>query len=218
MKKINIIDAVAYFFASDSAGDQRGIYHPEIIKVHLNSVFNRAVYDTYQNGLKSSDYSQLDAWCKIYECAVTGQVAPGTTGYALLPFAPSQLPNNMGVRQVCDHNNNGNVFAPVENTSAVIFAELDVNTMDSTPTYNVQRSNVNVGAGEASTILRLSKLPITSLITALDVMMVVPLDQLDDFDEIAMPSAMEDDIIRQVIDLMGKRIPVPNLPSNVVNS
>jgi hypothetical protein len=61
-------------------------------------------------------------------------------------------------------------------------------------------------------------LPVLSLVTALDVMMVVPLDQLDDFDEIAMPSAMEDDIIRQVIDLMGKRIPVPNLPSNVVNS
>lgn len=217
MKKINIIDAIQYFFASDAAGDQRGIVHPEIIKVHLNSVFNKALNEAYMAGRQFSDYSQLDAWSKVVVGTVTGQTAFGTTGTVLLPFIPAQLPDNMGIRQVCDHANNATVFAPVENTSDVVFAELEVNTMDSTPTFKVQRNNLNVGAGEAGAMLKLAKLPVAVKITSVDVMMIVPLDQLDDLDEIAMPLSMEDDITRQVIDLMAKRIPVPNLPSNVVN-
>lgn len=217
MKKQNIIDAVSYFFASDVAGDQKGIYHPEIIKVHLNNVFNQVVYNTWLNGKKFSDFSQLDAWSKTYECDVEDQ--SGTKAHVLLPFAPMQLPDNMGIRQVCDHVDNSIVFAYLESTSNFVFAALEVETMDTTPTFKLEQNIYNIGAGEASHILKLEKMPLEpNLITSIDVMMIVPLEELDDFDNIVIPSGMEDSLIRQVIDLMSKKTPVPNLPSNVVNT
>ena len=204
MKKIHIIEAVQSFLASDNAGDSKGMFHPEEIKTHLNSVYNQAVYNTWLNGRKFSDFSQLDAWSKTYECVIVTQT------HILLPFAPIQLPDGMGIRQVCDHDDNTNVFAPIEATANVVFAELEVNTMDDTPTFRLEQNNLSTGAGEESHLLRLEKLPIApDLITSVDVMMIVPFDVVDDYDDVAIPSGSEDGLIRQVIDLMSKK-PIPD--------
>ena len=45
MKKQNLIEAISDFLASDNAGDMKGKYHPEIIKVHLHNAFNQSVYN-----------------------------------------------------------------------------------------------------------------------------------------------------------------------------
>lgn len=223
MKKINIIDAISYFFASDAAGDLKGIYHPEIIKVHLNNVFTQVVYNTWLNGRKFSDFSQLDAWSKTYPCDVMHQV--GKKAYAFLPFAPVQLPDNMGIRQVRSHEScygeaigAEHVFAYLEATANVVFAELEVSTFDPTPTFRLEQNSFSTGAGESSHLLRLENMPVTDPITIVDVMMIVPLEELNDFDIVAMPSGAEDNIIRQVVDLMSKKLPTGNLPSNVVNT
>lgn len=206
MKKINLIDAIIDFLASDSAGDSKGQYHPEIVKVHLNDAFNQVVYNTYLNGKKSSDFSQLDAWSKSYECTVVGQV--GAKAHVLLPFAPMQLPDGLGIQSVYDHSDSSNMFAPIESDAGIIFVELEVNTMDDTPTYTLQQNNLSTGAGEPSHLLLLDKLPVAPaiLITSLDVMMIVPIEVLDDFDDVAIPSSAEDSLIRQVIDLMSKKL------------
>jgi hypothetical protein len=211
MKKINLIDAVIDFMASDNVGDSKGVYHPEIVKIHLNDVFNQLVYATWMNGKKFSDFSQLDAWSKTYASAVVGQYK------AVLPYTPIQLPDGTGIRQVCNHDDTGNVFAPVEATSNVVFAELEVNTMDDTPIYCLEQNDVVTGAGEASHILRLRKLPVApaTLITNVDILMVVPMEQYDDYDEIAMPQEMGDSIVRQVIDLMSRKL-VPDTANDQV--
>jgi len=214
MKKIQLIDAIIDFLASDAAGDSKGIYHPEIAKQHLNSVFNDVVYNTWLNGKKYSDFSQLDAWSRVYECDVEDQV--GTAAHAFLPFSPMQLPDGMGIRQLCDHDDNTNVFAPVEATSNAIFSELEVWTMDATPTYRLEQNNLFTGAGESSHLLRLEKLPVApDAITSVDAMLIVPMDQIDDYDDIALPSGMSDNIIRQVIDLMSKK-PAPDMLNDMV--
>jgi len=214
MKKIHIIEAIQSFFASDLAGDQKGTYHPEEIKVHLSNVFNQVVYNTWLNGKKFSDFSQLDAWSKTYEIIVTNQV--GTIAYAFLPFAPIQLPNGAGLRQVCDHADTGNVLAPIEATANVVFAELEVDAHDDTPTYRLEQNNLNTGAGEKSHLLRLERLPIgTDIISTLDVMMIQSLEQADDFDEIACPAGSEDSLIKQVIDIMSKK-PVSDTTNDMV--
>jgi hypothetical protein len=99
MKKITLIETIIDFMASDSAGDLKGIYHPEIVKVHLNNVFNQLIYNTWLNGKKFSDFSQLDAWSRTYLGMVVSQ------SYVQLPFAPIQLPDMAGIRQVSDHAN-----------------------------------------------------------------------------------------------------------------
>ncbi len=210
MKKIAIIEAVMDHFASDLAGDMKGKYHPEIIKTHLSNAFNQTIHNVWLNGKKYSDFSQLDAWSKTYEVTVLAQV--GTNAHAFLPFAPVQLPDGMGIRQVCDHDDNTDVLAPVEATSNVVFAELEVNTMDDTSTFRLEMNNLSVGAGESSHMLKLEKMPVAPVaITSLDVMMIVGPEQLDDYEDLCMPSGAEDSLIRQVIDLMSKKPQVDNL-------
>ncbi len=204
MKKIHIIEAIDDFFASDLAGDLKNKYHPEIIKTHLSNVFNQVIYNTWLNGKKFSDFSQLDAWSKSYVCTVLSQ--SGTNAHLLLPYAPVQLPDGMGIRQVCDHDDSTNVFAPIEATANVVFAELEVDTMDDTPTYRLEQNIYSTGAGEKSHMLRLERLPVApSAITSIDVMLIVPIEVLDDYDDVAMPNGSEDTLIRQVIDIMSKK-------------
>lgn len=205
MTKQHLIDAVIDFLASDSAGDSKGVYHPEIVKTHLNNAYNQAVYNTWLNGKKFSDFGQLDAWSKTYEVTVSGQV--GARAYALLPFAPVQLPDGMGIRQVRDHDDTDVVFAPIEATANVVFAELEVQTMDDTPTFSLEQNDLSTGAGEESHLLRLAKLPLVPInITSIDVMMIVPLDQMDDYDDVVIPAGMEDGLIRQTVELMSKKL------------
>jgi len=215
MKKQNLIDTILDFMASDNAGDSKGIYHPEIVKQHLNNVFNQAVYNTWLNGKKYNDLGQLDAWSRTYPCSVTGQV--GAVAHAFLPFAPVQLPDNAGIRQVCDNADNSNVFAPIEATANVVFAELDVNTMDDTPTFRLEQNNLFTGAGESSHKLILEKLPVapSTLITTIDVMVIVGLENVDDFDDVACPSGMEENLVTQVIELMSKK-PTPDTNNDMV--
>lgn len=204
MKKIHIIEAIQLWLSSDNAGDSKAMFHPEEIKVHLNNVFNQAVYNTWLNGKKFSDFSQLDAWSRTYEVDVLSQV--GTNAHGLLPFAPIQLPDMAGIRQVCSHDNNANVFAPIEATANVIFAELEVDTLDDIPTFRLEQNNLSTGAGEKSHLLRLERLPVApDAINSLDIMMIVGLEQTDDYDEIICPAGLEDSFVRQVIDIMSKK-------------
>jgi hypothetical protein len=215
MKKIQIVEAVIDFFDSDQSGERRAKYHPEIVKVHLNNLFNQIVYQTWLNGKKFFDFSQLDAWSRTYECTLLSQI--GTVGYANLPFAPIQLPDGAGIRQVCDHNDNANVFAPIELTSNVVFAELEVDQLDSVPSYRLEQNYLRTGAGEISHILRLERLPIApaTLITSVDALLIVPMEQMDDYDDVVIPGMQDDTIVRQVIDLMSKK-PNPDVANDNV--
>lgn len=214
MKKIHIIEAIQSWLSSDNAGDSKGIYHPEEIKVWMTSAFNRIIYNAWKNGKKYNEFSQLDVWSKVYPCAVVGQV--GTKAHALLPFAPVQLPDGMSIRQISDTANPSNVFAPIEATASVIFAELEVQTMDSTPTYSLEQNYLSMGAGEKSHLLRFDKLPIApvTLITSVDALLIQNLDQIDDFDDVAIPENGEDDLMRAVIDIMSKK-PTPDTSNDM---
>lgn len=216
MKKIQIVEAVIDFFDSDQAGEHKAKYHPGIIKVHLNNVFNQIVYNTWLNGKKYFDFSQLDAWSKTYTCNVQAQI--GTSAYALLPFAPIQLPDGMGIRQVCDHSDSTNVFAMIEATADAIFNELEISSsnIDDKPTFRMEQNNYSTGAGEASHKLVFGNLPTgDDAITSVDVLLLVPMDQMDDYDDIVIPGMQEDTIVRQIIDLMIKK-PKPDLANDNV--
>jgi hypothetical protein len=214
MKKQKLIEAIQGWLSSDTAGDAKGIYHPEEIKVWMASAFNAIIYNAWRNGKKYNEFSQIDAWSKTYEVAI---VQVGTTGHAFLPFPPVALPDGMGIRQICNHDANGTVLAPMEATAGVVFAELEVQTMDATPTYTMEQNNLSTGAGEESHLLRLAKLPVApaTVITALDVLMVQNLDQMDDFDDISLPENGEDNMLRAIIDVMSKK-PVPDTNNDAV--
>ena len=206
MKKIHLIETIISFLASDNAGDMKGKYHPEEIKVWMSAAFGKIIYNAWKNGKKYNEFSQLDAWSKTYVCSVDGQ--SGAKAYALLPFAPIQLSDGLGIRQISDTADPSNVFAPVEATANVVFAALEVNEMDSTPTYSLEQNYLSTGAGEKSHLLRLDKLPVApvTLIISIDALLIQNLDQLDDYDDIALPENGEDDLMKMVLDVMrGKQ-------------
>jgi len=204
MKKISIIEAVSSFFANDVTSDEKHKFHPEDIKVALNFIFNQIIYNTYLNGKKFSDLSQLDAWSRLYEVDIESQI--GTEAYAFLPFPPYQLPDNAGIREIRDHDEPSNVFVPTEATSNPIFDELEVSTMDTTPSYHIEQSNVFVGAGEPTHILRMRQMPTGGdEIESVDILMIVGPEQIDDFDEIIIPANQEDTLVRQICDFLIKK-------------
>lgn len=217
MKKVQLIEAIIDFLASDAAGDSKGTYHPEIVKVHLSNVYSQLMYNTWLNGKKFGEFSQLDAWSKTYQVTIQDQC--GKRAYCLLPFAPVQLPDGMGIRHVRNHwacATYGEVigrdwlFAPIEATANDIFNELEVADMDDFPTYRLEQNNLSVGAGEESHMLWLENLPeAPNLLTVLDILMIVPIENLDDYDDLACPAGSEDIMIRQIIELIVRK-PMPD--------
>jgi hypothetical protein len=210
MRIIELVDLVQDYFANDIIGDQKAVYSPNVIIGHLRNVFNQIIYETWEKGKRESDFSQLDAWSRTYTLDVLNQT--GTKAYCFLPFTPVQLPDGMGIRQVCDNEDNGNVFAPIEAGANVIFAELEVDTMDGTPTYRLEQNNLFTGDGEESHMLKLERLPIApDAITKVDALLVVNMEQLGDYDDVAIPSGSEDTIIQRVIEVMSHKPPSDSL-------
>ena len=179
MKKIQLIESIISFLASDLSVDQKAQYHPAEVAVHLSTVFNQSVYNAWLTGKKYGEFGQLDSWSRTYPCTVVGQI--GAKARVLLPFAPVQLPDGDGIRQVCDTADEANVFAPIEAAANVVFNDLEVSGMDSTPTYRLEQNNLATGAGEPSHKLILEMMPVApaTLITSVDVMMIVPVEQLE---------------------------------------
>ena len=205
MKVIEFVDLVQDYFANDIIGDQKAVYSPNVIIGHLRNVFNQIIYETWEKGKRESDFSQLDAWTRTYTVPLQSQTP--TKAYCFLPFTPVQLPDGMGIRSVMDNADNTNVFAPIESGANAIFAELEVDMMDTTPTYRLEQSNLAIGDGEPSHILKLERLPIIPAITQVDVVLIVNMEQLGDYDDVALPSGMEDTIVQRVIDVMSHKPP-----------
>jgi hypothetical protein len=213
MKVIEYVDLIQDFFANDIVGDQKSVYHPGVIIGHLRDVFRQIIYETWEKGKRESDFSQLDAWCRTYTIDVLDQ--SGKSAYSFLPITPILLPDGLGIRQVCDNADNTNVFAPIEAGANVVFAELEVDAMDTVPTYRLEQNNLATTDGEVSHILKLDRLPVDpNAITKLDVLMVVSLEQLGDYDEAPIPAGEEDNIVQMVIDvMMHKPKPDPTIDS-----
>jgi hypothetical protein len=205
MKVIELVDLIQDYFANDIIGDQKAVYSPNVIIGHLRNVFNQIVYETWEKGKRESDFSQLDAWTRTYPVTIT-DTADGKA-YCFLPFTPVQLPDGVGIREVHDHDDEANVFAPIESGANVVFAELEVDAMDFVPTYRLEQNNMFEGDGEPSHILKLERLPVPASITQVDVVMIVNMEQLGDYDDVAIPSGMEDNIIQRVIDVMSHKPP-----------
>jgi hypothetical protein len=206
MTLIEYVDLVQDYFANDVIGDQKATYSPNVIIGHLRNVFNQIIYETWEKGKRESDFSQLDAWSRPYVADVLFQ--SGAKAYCFLPFTPVQLPDGLGIRQVADHDDESNVFAPIESGANVVFAELEVDAMDTVPTYRLEQNNMAETDGEESHVLRLERLPLEpNRITQVDIMMIVNLEQMGDYDHIAIPSGMEDNIIQRVIDVMSHKPP-----------
>lgn len=222
MKKINLVEMVSDFLASDMPGDMVSQYHPEIIKKYLENAFNQVVYQVWFNGKKFSDYSQLDAWTKTYSLALYNSATIGgfIRGNLRLPYPPMQLPNNMGIRQVASAVDESIIFAYLENSAVGIFEELEVYSIDTTPYFRLEQNDT--GAGVETHILKCDHIPasiynVLPVLTYFNVKMIVPLEEIDDYDDVAMPAGQEDILVKQTIEFLKNKPPQDTVNDQVAN-
>jgi hypothetical protein len=212
MKKIQLVEIVTDFLANELSQDMITQYHPEIIKKYIENAFNQVVYQVWFNGKKFSDYSQLDAWTKTYPLALYNSALVGSyvRGNLRLPYPPMQLPNNMGIRQVASAVDETIVFAYLENTAPAIFNELEVSSIDTTPTFRLEQNDT--GAGMETHILKCDHIPtsiynVLPILTYFNVKMIVPLEEIGDYEDVAMPAGQEDLLVKQTIEFLSKKPP-----------
>lgn len=194
MRKIILIDLVRdNLSGGDAPDDVKGRYHPEVIANLLALAYNQVVMATYMEGKQHSDYSVLDAWALNHTVNIVDNAA-------LLPYPPVQLPNGMGIIQVSAGNDLNNTFAYRETNSNSVFNALDVGLVSTKPTFYLE---VNTGSEINSHVLQLSQVP--DGCTSVKVKMIVPFDQVDDYETISIPAGKEGMLTDAVIELLRQK-------------
>lgn len=194
MRKITLIDlAQDYLAGGDAPDDVRGRYHPEIISNLLALAYNSVVMATYLEAKTHSDYSVLDVWALNHTINITNDEVP-------LPYPPVQLPNGMGIVQVACGNDLTNVFAYRETNANAVFNALDVGSVSTKPTFYLE---VNAGTGTNSHVLKVDQVP--DGVNSVKVKMIVPFDQVDDYDTISIPAGKEELLFQSVVTLLRQK-------------
>lgn len=194
MRKITLIElAQDYLAGGDAPDDVKGRYHPEVIANLLALAYNSVVMATYLEAKAYSDYSVLDAWALNHTINITDDEVP-------LPYPPVQLPNGMGIIQVACGNDLTNVFAYRETNANAVFNALDVGSVSTKPTFYLE---VNSGTGNNSHVLKVAQVP--DGVSSVKVKMIVPFDQVDDFETISIPAGKEEMLLQAVVTLLREK-------------
>lgn len=209
MKKIELIELVQDFLAGGDAPDEiKGKYHGEITSNMINMAFTKAIMETYMEAKGYSDYSILDAWARNYPLNIASDKVR-------LPFVPVQLPNNMGIRQVTPSGDLTNAFAYRDTNANTVFAALEVNAVSTKPTFYIEMDYSGMTGEQIPQVLVFEKLP--DGCTAVNVKLIVPIEQLDDYDEVAIPAGKESQIIGNVIEILRAKPPEDKINDNIAN-
>lgn len=202
MRKIEVQELVKDFLAGGDAPQEiKGKYHDEIIANHIALAFNRIVFDTWLEAKAHSDYSVLDVWARNYTITITNVV--DDNGDAVLPFPPVQLPNAMGILQVADPSDLTITYAYRDTNANSVFAALEVGSVSLKPTFYLEQTGTTGNVGTHA--LKLDKIPSGNV--SVLVKMIVPYEEIDDYDDVALPAGKEDQLIGYVIQLLGQKPP-----------
>jgi len=202
MRKIELIEMVSdYLQGTHAPDDMKGRFHDEVIKKYIEMAFSSIIFKTYMEAKQYADYSVLDGWAKNYQVDIEDLSAG--KGNVKLPFSPVALPNNMGILQVTPLGDLTNAFAYRETNSNAVFAMLEVGQISTRPIFYLERNAT--GSGIASHVLQLENVP-DGCSTVL-VKMIVPLENIDDFEHVSIPAGKEDMLITEVIELLRTKPP-----------
>ncbi len=199
MRKIELVELVTdYLSGGDAPADVRGHHHSEIITKHVEGAYSDLILQVYLEAKKYSDYSILDMFSKRFTLSVTMDI--GTTdGSADLPFPIMQLPQNASIRDVTYIDDITSGFAPIEIAANTVFSELEVDDIDDTEYYWVEKDP------SVNNKYKIYFKNLNDGTTELHIKLVTPLYEFDDFDDVAFPMGKEGMIFDLVVQkLRGK--------------
>jgi len=194
MRKQELIDMIeSRISGGDTPADVKSTIHGAIIEKHLEAIYNDLIQESYRAAVAMQDYSELDAYAKNHRGISVQDDTDRNLKYSELPFPPVRLPENLGIRMVYPEDDPTNPFAHVDNNSQAILSTLDVGSVDDVPSFWIEKY-----AGNEYRIYYDD--PGTTSTVAL--LMILPLNQYDDFDDIPMPSGKD----MMAIDLVVERL------------
>ena len=198
MKKVELQELIQdWLSGGDAPSDIKGRYHDEIILKHMEDAYNAIVFKTWLEAKNYSDYSVLDSWAKNYTTDIVSNIT-------ILPYPPMQLPDNRGILQVTPATDLTNPFAYLETNSQAVWAALEASAVLLKPTFYLEQNPTSVDNTNTHQLV-LANIP--DGVTALKVKMIVPIEQIELYDEVAIPAGKEDMMIRSVVELLQGKPP-----------
>lgn len=197
----------------DTTADVKGRYHPEMIAKNLEAAYNDLIFQTAAAALdpkeKSVNFSQLDAFAQIFRDITVDDDVDRSVKYSVLPFAPVKLPEELGIRLISPEDDPSNPFAHVDNNSQAIFGSLDVGTIDTVPTYSMEKVS-----GNEYRVYYDDNIGSTTEVTML---LILPFSYYDDFDDLPMPAGQDLAIIDAVVERLVSKPQEDIINDNIAN-
>ena len=178
MKKIEIIDVLKHRLAGgDCPQELKGKYHPEIISKHITMVLNYLIKDVlYKEILRDNNWGLLDSYVKSFENISILENENRNEKYSILPASVVSLPANRGVRLVCYMQTQSSPFFYRNNNTSNIYGGLDVEEVSQQVRYYVEGNKVYYSNH------------ITATASKVLMKLIVTFDNLEDDDDIEIPS------------------------------
>lgn len=195
MRKQELVDMIeSRLSGGDTIPDVKGRYHGAIIIKHIEAAYNKLIRDTFDEAEKKQDFSQLDTYAKNFRDIDVSDDADRSLKYSKLPFPPVRLPQNVGIRMVYPQDDPTNPFAHVDSNSQAVFSVLDVGSVDNVPSFWIEKY-----AGNEYRIYYDQ----VGAITKVAMLLLLPLSQYDDFDEIPMPAGQDLAVVDLIVERMS---------------
>jgi len=208
MRKQVLIEMVeSRLSGGDTTADVKSRYHGAIIEKHIEAAYNKLIRDTYEEGVKNQDFSQLDMYARTFRNIDVSDDTDRNLKYSLLPFPPVRLPENLGIRMLYPQNDPTNPFAHVDSNSQAVFTVLDVGRVDDVPSFWIEKYEGNVYR------IYYDQPDLSTLKIA--VLMLLPLSQYDDFDEIPMPAGQDLAVVDLIVERMSAMAPEDQINDNI---
>ncbi len=213
MRKIELVEMVLdYLSGGDAPGDVRSRYHPAMIEKHIEGAYADLIYQVMEAAInprdKKVDFTVVDAFAKIHRNITVVDDVDRSLKYSVLPFAPLKLPEDRGIRMICPEDDPTNPFAPVDNNSQAVFAALEVGTVDNVPTYSLEKMDGN----EYRVYY-----PDDLITTEVTMLLILPLSQYDDYDEVPMPAGKDMGVFDAVVERLREKPPEDNINDGIAS-
>jgi len=181
MTKQELIELIEHNLSGgDTVVDLRGRYDPRIISYHIGMVFNQIFYDTFR-----LNPTGLDLYAQEYTVDI---LCDNGQYYSNLPNSLVQMPRDAGMRQIRSNViiEESETFKPMTAQSISLMSRGDLGEFTDDTWYYIRGTKVYYAYADAD-------------ITSVKMLMLVPFQNLDDEDEIYIPSGKEDEFFQLVI-------------------
>jgi hypothetical protein len=192
MKKSILVELAQEALAGgDAPSEVRGKYHIAVIAQFLSMAYTDILQKEYDR--EDSEPSLFDNCAKRYELVVERNQRIDRN-YVKLPVSLIPLrPRQAALRAISLLKSQQLAFAPIQNTSAPIWAELDAPKIDPTCTYMIEQNQIvfENNAPEIGSTLLIKIIP--------------SLAELDDKDDVIVPGGNNMLLFQQMYQIMSMR-------------